>query len=138
MNAGSVPGVITLTQPKAPAAKVRGSRAGFQCVLVGPERVLGVRKGVTRGPVGPPGPPELAALVRAVPDRQVVLAWGETGPLSQGAQARRQALRTRHINGTGVRKKRPRGFKKEAQGGQVSPPNPLSVSPWYSPSQLQV
>ena len=29
-----------------------------------------------------------------------------------------------------VRKKRPRGFKKEAQGVQVSPLNPLSVAPW--------
>ena len=27
-------------------------------------------------------------------------------------------------------KKRPRGFKKEAQGVQVSPLNPLSVAPW--------
>ena len=30
-----------------------------------------------------------------------------------------------------VRKKRPRGFKKEAQGVQVSPLNPLSVSPCH-------
>ena len=42
-------------------------------------------------------------------DRAVDL--GETGPLSQGDQARRKALRTRHINGIQVRKKRPRGFK---------------------------
>jgi hypothetical protein len=35
----------------------------------------------------------------------------------------------RHINGTEVRKKRPRGFKKEARGVQVSPLNPLSVAP---------
>jgi hypothetical protein len=28
-----------------------------------------------------------------------------------------------------VRKKRPRGFKKEAQGVQVSPLNPLAVAP---------
>ena len=34
------------------------------------------------------------------------------------------------MNGMEVRKKRPRGFKKEAQGGQVSPLNPLSVAPW--------
>ena len=33
------------------------------------------------------------------------------------------------INGMEVRKKRPRGFKKEAQGVQVSPLNPLSVAP---------
>ena len=31
-------GVITLTQPKVPAAKVRGPREGFQCVLVSPDR----------------------------------------------------------------------------------------------------
>jgi hypothetical protein len=37
---------------------------------------------------------------------------GETGPLSQGVQARRKALRTRHINGIEVRRERPRGFKK--------------------------
>jgi hypothetical protein len=30
---------------------------------------------------------------------------GETGPLSQGVQARRKALRMRHINGMEVRKK---------------------------------
>ena len=36
---------------------------------------------------------------------------GETGPLSQGVQARRKALRIRHINGMEVRKKRPRGVK---------------------------
>jgi hypothetical protein len=29
-----------------------------------------------------------------------------------------------------ARKKTPRGFKKEAQGGQVSPLNPLYVAPW--------
>ena len=40
-----------------------------------------------------------------------------------------KALRIRHINGMEVRKKRPRGFKKEAQGVQVSPLNPLSVAP---------
>jgi hypothetical protein len=37
---------------------------------------------------------------------------GETGPLSQGVQARRKALSIRYINGMEVRKKRPRGFKK--------------------------
>ena len=41
---------------------------------------------------------------------------GETGPLSQGVQARKKALRTRHINGIKVRKKRPRGFKKKPRG----------------------
>ena len=54
---------------------------------------------------------------------------GETGPLSQGVQACRKALRIRHINGVEVRKKRLRGFKREAQGVRVSPLNPLSVSP---------
>jgi hypothetical protein len=35
-----------------------------------------------------------------------------------------------NTHGMGVRKKRARGFKKEArQGGQVSPLNPLSVAP---------
>jgi hypothetical protein len=42
---------------------------------------------------------------------------GETGPLSQEVQARKTALRIRHINGMEVRQKRPRGFKKEAQAG---------------------
>ena len=52
----------------------------------------------------------------------------ETGPLSR-VQVRRKALIIRHINVMEVRKKRPRGFKKEAQGVQVSPLNPLSVAP---------
>jgi hypothetical protein len=41
---------------------------------------------------------------------------GETGPLSQGVQARRKALRIRHINGMEVRKKRPRGVEKRPRG----------------------
>ena len=41
---------------------------------------------------------------------------GETGPLSQGVQARRKALRIRYINSMEVRKKRPRGFKKRPRG----------------------
>ena len=41
---------------------------------------------------------------------------GETSQLSQGVQARRKVLRIRHINGMEVPKKRPRGFKREAQG----------------------
>ena len=56
------PGVITRTQPKVPEAEVRGSQEVFQWVLVSPKRVPGVRKGVQRGPVGPPGPAEVAAL----------------------------------------------------------------------------
>jgi hypothetical protein len=54
---------------------------------------------------------------------------GETGPLSQRVQARRKALRIRHTNGMEVREKRSRGFKKQAQGVQVSPLNPLSAAP---------
>jgi hypothetical protein len=36
---------------------------------------------------------------------------GKTGPLSQGVQAGRKALRIRHIHGMEVRKKRPGEFK---------------------------
>ena len=46
---------------------------------------------------------------------------GETGPLSQGVQAGRQALRMRHIHGVEVRRKRPRGSSE--------PLEPLSLSP---------
>ncbi len=41
---------------------------------------------------------------------------GETGPLSQGVQARWTALGVRHMNGVEVRRKRPRGFKKRPRG----------------------
>jgi hypothetical protein len=41
---------------------------------------------------------------------------GKTGPLSQGVQAGRKALRIRHINGLKVRKKRPRGVKRRPRG----------------------
>ena len=41
---------------------------------------------------------------------------GETGPLSQGVQAHRKALRIRHINCMIVRKKMLRGFKKRPRG----------------------
>jgi hypothetical protein len=44
------------------------------------------------------------------------LDLGETGPLSQGVQARRKAPRIRYINGMEVRKKTPRGFKKRPRG----------------------
>jgi hypothetical protein len=44
------------------------------------------------------------------------LYLGETGPLSQGVQAGRKALRIRYINGMEVRKKRHRGFKKRPRG----------------------
>jgi hypothetical protein len=45
-----------------------------------------------------------------------LLNLGETGPLSQGVQAGRKALRTRHTNGMKVRKKMPRGVKKRPRG----------------------
>jgi hypothetical protein len=60
-------------------------------------------------------------------------AGEKTGPLSQGVQARGKALRIRHINGIEVRKKRPRGFKREAQGVQVSPLSPHALSPCLVP-----
>jgi hypothetical protein len=44
------------------------------------------------------------------------LHLGETGPLSQGVQAGRKALRMRYIDGVEVRKKRPGGFKKRPRG----------------------
>jgi hypothetical protein len=50
-----------------------------------------------------------------------VRAWGETGPLSQGVQAGRKALRTRHINGMEVRKRRPGGVKKRPGGFKRAP-----------------
>jgi hypothetical protein len=59
--------------------------------------------------------------VESAPGSGMSTSLGETGPLSQGVQEGRKALRIRHINGMEVRKKRPRGFKKEAQGGQLSP-----------------
>jgi hypothetical protein len=58
---------------------------------------------------------------------------GETDPLSQGVQAHRKALRICHINGMEVRKKTHLGVQEESQGVQVSPLNPLSVSPWRLP-----
>jgi hypothetical protein len=41
---GVGPRDITITQPKVPETKVRVSQEGFQCVLVSPKRVPGVRK----------------------------------------------------------------------------------------------
>jgi hypothetical protein len=64
-HAQHAPGVMTFTQPNVPEAQIGGSQKGLQCVLVSPERVPGVQKGVRRGPVGPPAAPfaiELAAL----------------------------------------------------------------------------
>ena len=41
---------------------------------------------------------------------------GETGPLNQGIQAGRKALRICYINDVKVHMKRPRGFKKRPRG----------------------
>jgi hypothetical protein len=49
-------------------------------------------------------------------DASFAIRLGETGPLSQGAQARRKVLKIRHIHGMEVRKKKPRGFKKRPGG----------------------
>jgi hypothetical protein len=46
----------------------------------------------------------------------------ETGPLSQGVQARRKALIIRYINGMEVRKKRPRWVKKRPRGFNLHDP----------------
>jgi hypothetical protein len=43
--------------------------------------------------------------------RMSIMRLGETGPLNEGVQAGRKALRIHHLNGMEVRKKRPRGFK---------------------------
>jgi hypothetical protein len=56
-----------------------------------------------------------------LPPCQALLHLGETGPLSQGVQAGRKALRIRHVNGMKVRKKRPRGFKKRPRGFKRAP-----------------
>jgi hypothetical protein len=57
-----------------------------------------------------------AANINAVMTSDGSSYLGETGPLSQGVRAGRKALRTRHMNGMEVRKKRPRGFKKRPRG----------------------
>ena len=62
----------------------------------------------------------------ALPDDRVHL--GETGPLSQGAQARRKVLRIRYIHGMEVRKKRPRGVKKRLRGSSEPPEPPVCCS----------
>ena len=76
---GEPPGVITPTQPKLPEAKIRGSQEGLQWDILGLERVPGVIKGVRRGPMGPPGPLELSALLGAVRERdlEALLVEGE-------------------------------------------------------------
>jgi hypothetical protein len=73
--------------------------------------------------------PLLATLARENNDQGIGAlhgALGETGPLRQGVQAGRKALRIRHRNGMKVRKKRP-GGSIGGPGVQVSPLNPLSV-----------
>jgi hypothetical protein len=57
----------------------------------------------------------LAFAAQAVPTAAGV-DLGETGPLSQGVQEGRKALRISHIYGMEVRKKRPRGFKRRPRG----------------------
>ena len=65
---------------------------------------------IVEAPIQIFGPPVFLGVVGGPPH------LGATGLLSQGVQARRKALRTRHINGMEVRKKRPRGFKKRPRG----------------------
>ena len=66
--------------------------------------------------------PERARTGLVVPSRvharvgDVDVHLGETGPFSQGVQARGKVLRIRCINGVEVRKKRPRGFKNRPRG----------------------
>jgi hypothetical protein len=59
--------------------------------------------------------------------RRVDAHLGETGPLSQGVQARRKALRIRHRNGMEVRKKMPRGSKRDPGGSSEPPEPPISA-----------
>jgi hypothetical protein len=56
--------------------------------------------------------------VRPIRDlrKPVASAWEKQVLSARGVQARRKVLRIRHIHGMEVRKKRPRGFKKEARG----------------------
>jgi hypothetical protein len=56
MTGTLMPGVITLTQPKVPAAKIRGSQKGFQCVILGLERVQGSSTGCQGVPRDPRDP----------------------------------------------------------------------------------
>jgi hypothetical protein len=57
-----------------------------------------------------------ASRSRGAAARAYCFNLGEAGPLSQGVQVGRKALRICHINGMDVRKKRPRGFKKRPRG----------------------
>ena len=45
-----------------------------------------------------------------------VTTWEEQVLSARGVQARRKPLKTRHMNGMEVRKKRPRGLKKRPRG----------------------
>ena len=57
-----------------------------------------------------------------IPAQSATHAW-EKQVFSARGQARRKALRTRHINGMEVRKKRPRGSGR-GPGGSSEPPEP--------------
>jgi hypothetical protein len=47
-------------------------------------------------------------------------SWEKQVRSARGVQAATKALRIRHINGAGVREKRPRGFKKEGLEPPIS------------------
>jgi hypothetical protein len=76
--------------------------------------------GVSRGPVGPPGPPELAALLRAGIQRPLDLlaahlarevrvgAWGQGVPSARAQGGRKGTENTRCER---VYKRRPMGFR---------------------------
>jgi hypothetical protein len=66
-------------------------------------------------------PAESGTVMRCMDPEISCISLGETGPLSQGVQVGRNALRIRHINGMEVRKKRPRGFKKRPRGFKKRP-----------------
>jgi hypothetical protein len=61
------------------------------------------------------------------PFPSAIIAWGRQALSARGVQARRKALRIRHINGSAYEEAQ--GGQEEAQGVQESPLNPLSVSP---------
>ena len=76
------------------------------------------------------------ARVQRVQSATKPCAWEKQALSARGVHARRKALRVRRMNGMEVRKKRPRGFKKEAQGvqergtgGSSEPPEPPICCP---------